>query len=144
MEELHGTHIGGHAGVYRTLARIQLRFFWVGMARVIKNFIQQCRVCQQIKIPTTKPIGLLQPLSIPSAIWEELGMDFVTGLPTVGGKSVIIVIIDLLTKYCHLGALLASFTATSVAEYFVNQIVRLHGMPKTITSDRHKIFMSRF
>lgn len=71
-------------------------------------------------------------------------MDFVTRLPVVGGKSVIVVVVDRLTKYCHLGALLARFTAASVAEYFVQQIVRLHGIPKTITSDHDKIFMSRF
>lgn len=62
----------------------------------------------------------------------------------VGGKSVIVVIVDHLTKYCDLGMVSFGFTATSVAEYFVNQIVRLHGMPKTITSDCDKIFMSLF
>lgn len=92
----------------------------------------------------TKPSGLLQPLSIPTAILEDLGMDFVIGLPIVGGKSVIIIIIDHLTKYCHLGALPVGFTTMSVAEYFIQQIVRLHDMPKTITSDRDKVFMSQF
>lgn len=118
-------------------------FFWVGMSKDVKDFIR--RVCQQIKVPTTKLSGLLQrPLAILSAIWEDQGMDFVTGLPTVGGKSVIVVVVDRLTKYCHLGALPAGYTAISVADYFINQIVRLHGLPKTITSDRDKIFMSRF
>lgn len=64
-------------------------------------------------------------------------MDFVTGLAVVGGKSVMIVIVDRLTKYCQLGAPMG-FTAISVATYFI------HVIPKTITSDRDKVFLSRF
>lgn len=140
MEELHGTKIGGHSGVFRTLARIRLRFFWVGMVRDVKEFIGRCQTCQQVKVPSTKPHGLLQPLPIPRAIWEEVGMDFVTGLPKVAGYSVIVVVVDRLSKYCHLGAISAGYTAVTIAEYFIKQIVRLHGVPKTITSDRDKIF----
>lgn len=70
-------------------------------------------------------------------------MDFITGLPTVRGKSVIVVVVDRLSKYCHLRALSAGYTASFIADYFVQQIVRLHGVPKTITSDCDKIFMSK-
>lgn len=71
-------------------------------------------------------------------------MDFITGLPTVDVKSVIIVVVDRFTKYCHLGALSASYSATSVADYFIHHIVKLHRIPKTITSDRDKVFLSKF
>lgn len=71
-------------------------------------------------------------------------MDFITGLPLVKGHSVICVVVDRLRKYCHLGSMSAKYSAVTVAEYFVKQIVRWHGIPKSIVSDRDKVFLSRF
>lgn len=84
------------------------------------------------------------PLTIPKAVWEDISIDFITGLPTVQGKSVIIVVVDRLSKFSHFGALKSSYTASSVADYFINSIIRLHGYPKSITSDRDKVFTSKF
>lgn len=114
------------------------------MTRFIKDFVAGCVTCQQVKIVPAKPLGLLHSLDIPTTIWEDISLDFITGLPTVRGHSVIIVVVDRLSKYCHFGSLPASYTAVSVAEYFVKQIIRLHGVPKKMVSDRDKIFLSRF
>lgn len=89
-------------------------------------------------------MGLLQPLPILIAIWEDVRMDFITELPLVKGHTVIVVVVDRLTKYFHLGSLSASYSTSSVAEYFIKQIIRLHRIPKTIISDRDKIFLSKF
>lgn len=129
LQELHGSNLGRHSGYFRTLYRVHQQFYWVGMTRFIKDFIAGCATCQQIKVTPAKPLGFLQPLEIPSAIWEEIGLDFITRLPTVKGQSVIIVVVDRLSKYCHLGSLAASYSASTVAEYFVKQIFRLHGIP---------------
>lgn len=142
--ELHGSRMGGHAGIYWTLARIRLRFFWVGMNRNVREFVRDCRTCQQVKIPPSKPSGLLQPLPIPTAVWEEISMDFVTRLPTVAGRSVIMVVVDRLSKYCHLSTLLTNYTVASVAENFIHHIVCLHGIPKKIVSDWDRVFISKF
>lgn len=71
-------------------------------------------------------------------------MDFVPGLPIVKGQLVIIVVVDRLTKYCHLGSLSAGYSATLVTDYFIKQIVHLHDIPKSIVSDRDKVFVSKF
>lgn len=89
-------------------------------------------------------MGLLQPLPISVAVWEDPSMDFVTGLPPVKGHSMIVVVVDRLTKYTHLGSLSTDYSSTSVAEFFIKQIIRLHGIPKTIVSDRDKVFLSKF
>lgn len=89
-------------------------------------------------------MGLLQPLPIPVAVWEDVSMDFVIGLPPTKGQAVIVVVVDRLTKYCHLGSLPANYLATLVADYFIKQVVRLHDVPKTIVSDWDKIFISKF
>lgn len=70
-------------------------------------------------------------------------MDFVTGLPAVRRHTAIVAMVDRLTKYCHLGSLSTSYSAISATDYFIKQIIRLHGIPKTIVSDRDKIFLKK-
>lgn len=144
MNELQETRIGGHSGVFHTLARVRLRFFWEGMVHDVQEFISHSQTCQQVKPPSAKPDGLLQPLKIHSAIQEKLCMDFVTGFPLVAGKSIIMVIVDRFSKYCHLGALPTGYTTTTVAQHFIHQIVQLCGMSKTIISNCDRVFMSKF
>lgn len=108
------------------------------------NFVQQCQVCQQAKHEHCKYPDLLCPLPIPKGPWEDISMDFIEGLPKSSGYSVILVVVDRYTKYSHFIALKHPFTAAQIAQTFLLHIVKLHGMPYTITSDRDKIFTSHF
>ncbi|KAJ0909643.1 putative nucleotidyltransferase, Ribonuclease H [Helianthus annuus] len=115
---------------------------------VIQEFMQlqigQCIVCQQCKAETVAYPGMLQPLPIPKAVWEDIAMDFVEGLPKSGNKEVIWVVVDRLSKGAHFVALQHPFTAVDVAQMYLDHIYRLHGPPKSIVSDRDKVFVSRF
>lgn len=122
LEELHASLAGGHLGYYCTLCQVQQSFFWKGMNKFIREFVAHYLICQQVKASALKPMGLLQPLPIRVANWEDLSMDFVTRLPSIKGHSVIVVVVDRLTKYCHLGTLLAGYLAAMVADYFIKQI----------------------
>ena len=104
----------------------------------------ECLVFQQNKVETIKTPGLLQPLSIPSQCWEEVSMDFITGLPKSEGKSVIMVVVDRLTNYAHFFALSHPFKASIVSTAFMETIQKLHGNPKIIVSDRDPIFTGNF
>lgn len=75
--------------------------FWEGMKKDIKQYMTKCDVCQQVKYKAVSPAGLLKPLPIPTNIWEDLSMDFITGLPRVKWVDVILVIVDRLTKYSN-------------------------------------------
>ncbi|PNX54976.1 hypothetical protein L195_g048599, partial [Trifolium pratense] len=144
LTEFHTSHMGGHAGILRTIARIQAQFYWKNMRQDIKEYVQQCLICQQAKTSNSVPAGLLQPLPIPDQVWEDVAMDFITGLPNSFGFSVIMVVIDRLTKYSHFVAQKTEYTSRTVAEAFMSHIVKLHGIPKSIVSDRDKVFTSSF
>jgi hypothetical protein len=106
--------------------------------------VAECLVFQQNKVETIKTPCLLQPLAIPSQPWEEVSMDFITRLPKSEGKSVIMVIVDRLTKYAHFCALSHPFKANTVATAFMEIVQKLHGSPKIIVSDRDPIFTGHF
>ena len=88
--------------------------------------------------------GLLQPLPISEGKWESISMDFITGLPMVQGKDCIFVVIDRLTKYAHFFTIYVHYTVAQVTELFFREVFRLHGLPKTIISDRDSRFMGGF
>ena len=91
---------------------------------------------------TQRQAGLLQPLEVPSQVWADISMDFVEGLPKVGGKSVILTVVDRFSKYAHFIALSHPYTASSVARAFFDGIVWFHGFPTSIISDRDPVFTS--
>jgi hypothetical protein len=87
------------------------------------EFVKGCSFCQRNKTEHHHPAGLLQPLAIPDVVWSDIAMDFVEGFPKVGGKSVILTVIDRLSKYAHFIALGHPYSATSVAVAFFQQVV---------------------
>ncbi|KZT76819.1 hypothetical protein F511_46156 [Dorcoceras hygrometricum] len=94
MVECHSSAEGGHAGAFRTMKRIANGFFWRGMKKAVYDFVAGCLVCQKHKYQALKPAGLLQPLAIPDLIWEDISMDFISGLPKSRGFDVLFVIVD--------------------------------------------------
>ncbi|GIM07429.1 hypothetical protein Vretimale_11548, partial [Volvox reticuliferus] len=92
-----------------------------------------------------KQAGLLQPLPIPVAPWESVSLDFVVGLPpSEGGNDAVLVMVDRLTKMVHLAPTTTSVTAEQTARLFFDNVVRLHGIPKSVISDRGPQFGGKF
>jgi len=110
----------------------------------VSKSVLQCLVCQQAKLHNMSPIGLLQLLTMPTQIWEDIAMDFIIGLPNSFGFTIIMVVVDWLLKYGHFVALKIYYNSRSVVEVFMEHIVKLHGLPKSIVSDRAKVFNSQF
>ncbi|RVW93539.1 Transposon Ty3-G Gag-Pol polyprotein [Vitis vinifera] len=116
---------------------LRQNYWWSGMKRDIAQFVAQCLVCQQVKAEHQRPAGSLQPLAIPEWKWEHITMDFVIGLPrTLGGNNVIWVIVDRLTKSAHFLPMKVNFSLDRLASLYVKEIVRMHGVPVSIVSDR--------
>jgi len=128
-ELLAAVHEDGHEGVQRTLHRLRRDFHFPDMRRIVQDFVHACATCQRYKSEHLHPAGLLLPLPVPTAVWADIGLDFVEALPRVRGKSVILTVVDRFSKYCHFIPLAHPYSAESVAQAFFTDLMRLHGMP---------------
>jgi transposase InsO family protein len=144
IRQIHESGIGGHSGILPTYKRLNLICHWPHMKEEIHKFVSECSVCQMHKIDRIAPPGLLQPVQVPNGSWEEVGIDFITGLPKSENKDAIMVVVDRFTKMCHLVGLTHPYSAEVVARAFVDNVYKLHGLPKAILSDQDPIFTSRF
>jgi hypothetical protein len=141
---LHDSAVGGHSGIQATYQRVKKVFWWKGLKNDVTQYVQQCAICQKAKAERVHPAGLLQPLPVPQGIWEDVTMDFIEGLPKSEGFDTILVVVDRFSKYSHFLPLKHPFTAKGVAQVFLENVVKLHGVPRSIVSDRDKVFTSAF
>ncbi|KAJ3696419.1 hypothetical protein LUZ61_000124 [Rhynchospora tenuis] len=144
LHSLHDSSVGGHSGINATYQKVKKLFYWPQMKQSIHDFITSCHTCQLNKGEHLHYPGLLQPLPIPQDAWQSVGLDFITGLPKSKGRDVILVFIDRLTKYGHFIPLTHPYHASDVAQVFLDNIYKLHGLPQNLVSDRDPIFTSQF
>jgi len=144
LQQFHNSPLAGHMGNQKTYSKIKKEFYWPKMKMDIRKYIRECDVCQRNKVKNIHLAGLLQPLPIPTQMWTEVSMDFIEGLANSNGRNVIMVVVDRLSKYAHFIPLSHPYTAGSVAQLFLDQIFKLHGLPKSIVSDRDRVFTSNF
>ena len=104
--------------------------------------MRNCSVCQKNKYENVAKPGLLKPLPVPQGVWESVSMDFIEGLPPSSGKHCILVVIDRLSKNAHFIPLSHPYTAIEVAQAYLDNIFKLHGLPKDIVSDIDPTFLS--
>ncbi|KAG9453182.1 hypothetical protein H6P81_006086 [Aristolochia fimbriata] len=142
LQEFHSSPYGGHSGYFRTYKRISSLLYWEGQKKEIQSFVAQCAICQQNKYEAMRPAGLLQPLPIPTQVWEDISIDFIGGLPRAHHVDTILVVVDWLTKFSHFIPLSHPYTAKTVAEVFTKEVIRLHGFPTSIVSDRDSLHES--
>ena len=114
------------------------------MRRDIDQFCRNCHPCKRAQTSRHAPFGTLRPLPIPESAWQDVSMDFVTGLPWSNGCNAILIVICRLTKMRHLVPCRDSTTAEQLADLYVRHVFRLHGLPRTVVSDRGTQFVAKF
>ena len=145
LREAHDAPVGAHFGIDKTTWRLGQTFTWPGMSGDVKDYVRTCDQCQRNKPPGGKTRGLLQPLPVPTDRWEEVSMDFITGLPrTKAGYDAILVVVDRLTKWGYFIPTCTTVDAKETARLFHDVVFSRHGMPKRIISDRDTRFTSHF
>ena len=137
IQELHSTPYSAHPGVQRTIGRVRQSFFWKGMTGDVRQFVENCPVCQMEKSDHQLAKGKLTSTQIPEEKWKEISIDFVTDLPlTQGRKDTILTIVDKATRMIHLVPCRKNITAVATAQLLWQHVVKLHGVPRAIYSDR--------
>lgn len=136
--------VGGHSGQKARFHRISFMFYWLGIKRDIIYCVKQCDACQRNKGENVPYLGLLQLLRIPSQAWSSITMDFIEKLPHSNHYNTILVTVDRLTKFDHFILLKYPFTTIDVAQAFINNVYKLHGLPESITTNKDKVFTSQF
>ncbi|XP_031285503.1 uncharacterized protein LOC116144186 [Pistacia vera] len=121
-----------------TYKRIAAVVFWEGIRWDVQKFVQACATCQVNKHSSLRLAGLLQPLPIPTQVFDDLSMDIIGGIPRAKGYDTIFVVVDRLTKYSHFLWLAHPYTAKDVTNVFTCEVVKLHGFPQSIVSDRDR------
>uniref|UniRef100_M0ZUK4 Retrotransposon protein n=1 Tax=Solanum tuberosum TaxID=4113 RepID=M0ZUK4_SOLTU len=128
--------------MYRDLREV---YWWNVMKKDIAGFVANFPNCQQVNVEHQKPRGLSQDISIPTWKWEDLNMDFIVGLSrTRRQHDSIWVIVDRMTKSAHFLPIKISYLAEDYAKLYLREMVRLHGVPLSIISDRGTQFTSQF
>jgi hypothetical protein len=145
LDEAHLSKFSMHPGRTKMYHDLKPLYWWTRVKRVIAQYVLECDTCQRIKASHLKSAGALQPLLVPSWKWDDISMDFIVGLPnTSRHHDSIWVIMDRLTKLAHFLPVHTTDKAQKYAQLYIDRIVCLHGLPRTIVSDQGAQFVARF
>ena len=145
IRECHDSATAGHLGRDKTVEQMQRRFFWHGMTTRVGEYVTTCDACQRNKPSQRLTPGLLMPIASPTRAGHTWTMDLITQLPkTRSGNDAIVVWVCKYSKLRHYAACKTAISAPVLARLFLTTIVRHHGMPERIISDRDPRFTAHF
>jgi len=126
------------------LELIKRTYWWPGLKKDVKKYIQGCFKCQQNKVQHQRKAGELHPFEIPKGPWQDISIDVIGLLPKSNEMDAIVVIVDRFTKMIRLKITTMNISLEGIAKIYRNKIWKLHGVPRRILSDRGLQFASKF
>ena len=144
LESRHDSPLAGHFGQEKTYQLLSRDFYWPGMTKDVKDYVNRCYDCNRNKSSNHRKFGLLQPLPIPPLPWHSLSMDFISQLPMSNGYDSILVVVDRFSKMSLFLRTKTTCTSADLADLFVEHVFSKHGLPDNIVSDRGSLFVSSF
>jgi len=136
IQEHHDTALAGHPGRAKTFDVLDRKYYWKDMRKQVDQYVRNCHSCQRSRTSRHATFGVLRPLPVPEKPWEDISMDFVVGLPECEGFDAVWVVVARLSKMRHFIPCHTIIDAVGLAKLFLREVVRLHGLPRTIVSDR--------
>ncbi|KAF1326246.1 putative retroelement, partial [Globisporangium splendens] len=144
IQEFHDAPVAAHPGVRRTQLKVAEWYYWPALEKDIHEYVGSCQTCARWNSNNRKKIGLMMPIPTPQECWDVVSMDFITGLPVSEGFDAIFVTVDKLSKRPKYHPTHSTADAEGTAKVFFEAVVRHHGLPKVIISDRDPKFTSDF
>ena len=118
----HDTPVEGHGGQWKTVELVTQNFWWPGVTKEVKQYMEECNSYQRNKNYTEQPTGKLMPNSIPEKPWMHISADFITKLPIVQGYDLILVVVDQLTKMVHFISTTEKISVEGLARLFRDNV----------------------
>ncbi len=145
LTSYHDDKTSAHPGITKTIELISRDFYWKHLHRHVKEYVNTCIQCQRNKPSNQTPLGLLQPIPTPEERFHTWTMDLITQLPrTTLGHDAILVVVEKCSKLSHYVPTVTEISAPGLATIFIDNVVKLHGLPSNIISDRDPRFTSLF
>ena len=116
-------------------------YWWLGVMRDVGKYVEECDLCQRMKNRMKEPASKLKLSKVPEKPWTHLTVDFITKLPVVAGKDMILVVCDRLSKMTHFVATMEGTSVEGLVRLFRDNMWKLHGLPESIVSDRGPQFV---
>ena len=143
--EAHRSAYSGHFGVIKVYAKLQESLWWPRMRQTIEDVLRTCHECQVVQPRNSVKYGLAHPLEIPTRRWDHVTLDLITGLPpSKTGRDACTVFVDRLTKMVHYAPCFKTCNAQDMAALFIDTVIKHHGWPSVVISDRDPRFDSEF
>lgn len=142
LQQMHDSDTAGHLSAPKTISKIELNYYWPTLRHDTFKHVKECFMCQRNKIYRGKKQGLLYPHDVPTDKWKTITLDFMTHLPESQGYDAILVVIDKLTKRHRIFPTRSDCTAQDIAQLMLDNIIKIHGIPTKIISDRDSKFTS--
>lgn len=145
LDECHAPPYARHRGIATTTQALERYFYWPAIRKDIHKFVTECLTCQKVEYDrgNAPDLGLLMPHPVPQAPRESITMDFIFDLPKIGNDG-IWTIIDRFSKQAHFITMQKTIKVDHMAKVFLAHILKHHGMPKSIVSDRDPRMTSLF
>ena len=140
----HDDPLPGHFGIPKTFELLSRNYWFPHLHAFVKSYVASCDSCSRGKAPHHLQHSELPPLPAPSGPWKSISCDFITDLPPSNGYDSLLVFIHRFTKMCHLAPCLKTTDTPEFTHLFLDNVIRLHGIPESLVSNRGSIFMSHF
>jgi len=138
----HDTLIGGHGGRWKMMELVTRNYWWPGVTKKIGRYVDRCDACQRYKNRSEASAGKLTPNTIPEKPCSHILADFITNLLLAQGYDTVLVVCDCFSKMVHFIVTTEKTSAEGLAKLFRDYVWKLHGLPKSIISDRGVQFVA--
>jgi len=132
----HDTPIAKHGRQWKTVELVTRNYWWPGVMKEVKRYVEGCNQCQRMKNRAEMPVGKLRPNQVPERLWQHISVDFIMKLPVSRGHDSILVVCDRFSKMSHFVATTEKTTAEGLARLFRDNVWKLHELPESVISDR--------
>ena len=132
----HDMPIAGHRGQWKTVELVTRNYWWPGVTKEVKQYMERCDQCQRMKNRAEMLAGKLRPNKVPERPWQHISVDFITKLPVSKGHDSILVVCNRFLKMSHFVAMIEKTMAEGLVRLFRDNVWKLHGLPESVISDR--------